>query len=115
MPLVVRPDDPRLAWQGHVSLHRTDEWVMPWRLPYEQRALFPPQALQDRAAMPAGVRIVFRSDTRIVSGRIAPPSGGILDLIGDGQLLASAPLAGQEQFRFEGLPAGEKQLELWLP
>src|SRR5688572_18677596 len=113
MPLELRPDDPRLAWHGHISLHRTEDWVMPWRIPYEQRGLFPPQALQDRAAMPAGVRIAFHSDTRSVAGSVAPPAGGMLDLVCDGHLHDSVKLAGQEAFRFAGLPAGEKRLELW--
>jgi hypothetical protein len=116
MALSLQPDDPRLTWQGHVSLHRADDWVMPWRIPYEERGLFPPQALRDRAAMPAGVRIAFHSDTREIAGRVVPnPSGGVLDLLCDGSLQASAPLSGQEQFRFEGLPPGEKWIELWLP
>jgi hypothetical protein len=45
---------------------------MPWRIPYPERALFPPAALQERAAMPAGVRIAFRSDTTLVAGEVVP-------------------------------------------
>ena len=37
----VRPDDERLRWEGTVSLQRTAEWVMPWRVPHELRRLFP--------------------------------------------------------------------------
>jgi lysophospholipase L1-like esterase len=114
--MVIRPEDPRLTWQGHVSLQRAEDWVMPWRIPFEERGLFPPQALQDRAAMPAGVRIAFRSDTRGVGGSVvANATAAELELLCDGRLHGTVSLAGEERFQFEGLPAGEKLLELWLP
>ena len=67
---VVAPDDPRLSWHGHISLQRTADWVMPWRIPYREQDLFPPAAFaasdrQSRAAMPAGVRLAFHSDTSV--------------------------------------------------
>jgi lysophospholipase L1-like esterase len=65
--LVHQPDDPRLVWKGVLSLERTDEWVTPWRLPHPKRGLFPPERLQKRAQMPAGVHIAFQSDTTMVA------------------------------------------------
>ncbi|MBM2827334.1 MAG: family lipolytic protein [Dehalococcoidia bacterium] len=89
---------------------------MPWRIPQESRILFGPDDLIARAAMPAGVRISFRSNTTSVAGRVAT-RGEIspLDLCCNGVLHASLPLGEQDQFRFEGLPPGEKLIELWLP
>ena len=72
MSLLLHPDDPRLTWQGAISLQRADGWVIPWRIAYEERTLFPPDALQEQAAMPAGARIAFHSDTATVAGRIEP-------------------------------------------
>jgi lysophospholipase L1-like esterase len=116
MALSLRPDDPRLAWHGAVSLRRTTEWVQPWRLPYDDRALFPPDVLLERAAMPAGVRLAFRSDTTRVAGAIVPhPDATAIDLCRDGALVASVALAGRAEFAFAGLPPGDKSLELWLP
>ena len=46
MSFLLSPDDPRLTWQGAISLQHIDGWVMPWRIPYEDRNLFPPDALQ---------------------------------------------------------------------
>ena len=118
---LVAPNDPRLSWHGHISLQRTADWVMPWRIPYREQALFPPDAFaasdqQSRAAMPAGVRLAFRSDTTIVAGRIvAQPEASPLDLSCDGQVYGSVALTGQERFRFADLPPGEKLIELWLP
>ena len=118
---VVAPDDSRLSWHGHISLQHTADWVMPWRIPYREQALFPPAAFaasdrQSRAAMPAGVRLAFHSDTTVVAGRIvAQPEASPLDLACDGQVYGSVALTGQEQFRFADLPPGEKLIELWLP
>ncbi len=116
MSLLLRHDDPRLTWQGAVSLQRTASWTMPWRIPYAERALFPPEALQERAAMPAGVRVAFYSDTAILAGTFgAGPDIAELDLCCDGRFWGSLRLAGHDRFRFEDLPAGSKLIELWLP
>lgn len=113
---IVQPDDPRLTWSGAISLQRTAEWVMPWRIPYEERALFPPDALRERAAMPAGVRLAFRSDTTWLRGAVVPfPEASNLDLCCDGQVIGSASLDNADHFAFDDLPAGEKLIELWLP
>ena len=115
MSLTVSPSDPRLTWAGAVSLEVTDEWVQPWRIPHEDRALFF-ETLQERAAAPAGVRIALVSDTRSIAGTFLPHPGlTSLDLCCDGELVGSQALAGKHTFAFEGLPAGEKRIELWLP
>ena len=101
MPLQIRPDDPRISWQGAISFEQTDRWTMPWRIPYEDRALYPPDALRERASMPAGVRISFHSDTQTVAGEIEPveePSQ--IDLYCDGRLHGMIDLAGQRRFEF---------------
>ncbi len=113
--LSIKPDDPRLTWAGAVSFDRSDGTVMPWRIPFEQRELFG-APLQVRSAFPAGVRIAFRSDTTLVSGRVKPPEQpAVLDLCVDGEFHSSVDLTERDAFSFEGLPAGEKLVELWLP
>ena len=115
MAVTLAPDDERLTWQGCVSLQRTDEWVMPWRIPYEQRGLFP-EALLERASMSSGMRIAFRSNTTRVAGRIEAEAGmSPIDLCCDGEFVGSAALAGKDSFEFDALPDGEKLVELWLP
>jgi lysophospholipase L1-like esterase len=116
MTQTIHPLDPRLTWQGIVSLQATAEWVAPWRVQYAERTLFFPERLCERLAMPTGVRIAFHSDTTSVSGEIAPPlPESPVDLCCDGQFLGSRFLADRERFRFDGLPPGSKRLELWLP
>lgn len=112
----ISPQDPQLTWAGAISVEHTDDWSMPWRVPHTERALFPPIELQQRAAMPAGVRVVFHSDTQSVAGSVvATPESAPIDLLCDGELLGTIALDGSDHFHFDGLPAGEKTVELWLP
>jgi len=108
--------DSRLTWAGAISVHHTDEWAMPWRIPYDERELFPPVELQARTAMPAGVRLLFRSNTTTVKGTVvAVPEMAPIDLCCDGELIATVPLDGQNNFLFHNLSGDEKLIELWLP
>ena len=116
----VKPDDHRLSWQGAISFDDADDWRMPWRIPHDRLALYPPDALRERAAMPAGVRISCHTDTEFIAGQIvqcvaAEEDSVSIDLYCDGKFHASVPLEGQTSFSFGGLPSGEKLLELWLP
>ncbi len=107
-------NDARLSWLGAVSLHRTEDWVMPWRIPFDERSLYP-EALRERASMPAGVRIAFQTDSDNLSGEIVPNTDTErCDVFCDGQLIESVDIAGQQGFRL-ALPAGEKLVEIWLP
>lgn len=117
MPMILRPNDPRLTWQGIISLEITDEGTMPWRIPHEEKDLFPPEdGLQLRAAMPAGVRISFHSNTSRVAGTFVPyPEMHKIDLYCGGKMKGSLALDGKDSFLFEGLTADEKLIELWLP
>jgi lysophospholipase L1-like esterase len=117
MTLELSPDDPRITWQGIASLERGADWVAPWRISYHERKLYYPERLQERLAMPAGARIAFYSDTTLVAGQLvrADPDSSPIDLCCDGTLVGSQPIAGRERFSFDGLPAGEKLVELWLP
>ena len=111
----LKPDAPQLTWQGAVSLQKTEDWVMPWRTPHPMHILFP-EPLLERSAMPAGVRISFRSNTTRVSGNIVPQNeSGILDLCCDGKVVASLDLTQKDNFTFQGLSGEEKLIELWLP
>ena len=111
----LKPDAPQLTWQGAVSLQKTGDWVMPWRTPHPMHVLFP-EPLLERSAMPAGVRISFRSDTTQVSGNIVPQNeSGMLDLCCDSEIVASLDLTQKDTFTFEGLSDTEKLIELWLP
>ncbi len=111
----LKPDAPQLTWQGAISLQKTENSVMPWRTPHPMHGLFP-DPLLERSAMPAGVRISFRSDTTRVSGNIIPQKdSGILELCCDGEVVASLDLSQKDDFVFDSLSDEEKLIELWLP
>jgi lysophospholipase L1-like esterase len=113
----IHPSDPRLSWPGAVSVQHTAEWAAPWRIPYQDQALFPPERLRERFQMPSGVRLAFYSDTTRVAGTLADPflDTAPVDLCCDGTFVGSVPLADRDGFCFDGLPRGDKLIELWLP
>ncbi|MBN2451223.1 MAG: GDSL family lipase [Lentisphaeria bacterium] len=103
--------------EGAVSLEEGDGWLKPWRLPFEDRCLFPPDdGLAARAEMAAGVRLRFRTDSRVVGVSVAAVSGPIpVDVTRGADLLASGVIPpGAEQVLFEDLPEGENTLEVWF-
>ncbi len=111
----ISSQDSRLHWAGAISLDINEDGVMPWRIPYTERTLYA-LALVERAAMPAGVRLCFRSNTTSIRGKInAWPERSALDVICDGTLAATLETADRTEFYVDGLPAAEKEIELWLP
>ena len=58
------------------------------------------------------MRLTFATDATAISGACAAAPGAPIELVCDGHLIGAAPLAGQESFRFEGLPSGLKRVQL---
>ena len=105
-------------FEGAISFETRDGWLKPWRLPCNTLRLYPPEdGLIARAEMPAGVRLRFATDAAGVGLDVVPSDAPrLFDLTLDGELIATETLdAGGEQVRFDGLPAGPKTVELWLP
>ena len=115
---VISAADPRLTWSGTLSLEQGPGWVKPWRIPYEDADLYSPgeSGLAGRAEMPSGVRVRLATDAEaLVVGCEPLAEDGSFDLCISGQIAATAsPAAGATEVRFEGLPAGEKSVEIWL-
>lgn len=117
----IAPADPRLCWEGAVSLETTaDSHVVPWRLPHDRLSLFPSYEpwgdLSYVAALASGLRLSFVSDTLDLAVRqkvVETPRP--LDLCCDGRLVASVHPDAHGWFRPPRLPAGKKHVELWLP
>jgi hypothetical protein len=130
--------------RGAVELERTSQGVLPHRLPAWARAQVPDDQLAMAEAQPSGVRLAFRTAATAVELDVvrtrnayvgAPPRpDGIYDLVVDGRLTdrSSAPggnvrlmdmTTGSVEtrpgpvgtVRFTGLPAGSKDVEIWLP
>ncbi|MBL4576224.1 MAG: hypothetical protein JKY51_09040 [Opitutaceae bacterium] len=108
--------------QGALSFEQGDDWLKPWRLPFDEIELFHPE-LVVRAEMCAGVRLRFRTDSTKIALELALP-GAVkddndrvtrFDLTTGPDLLASIQAEeGETLITFSGL-SGEKTYELWLP
>jgi len=115
MSQIIAANDSRLSWHGTISTESADDWVMPWRIPHAEKDLFAGE-LVEKAAMPAGVRINFQSSTSSIEGFCDSfPERSPIDLLIDGEYVASAATEGKSAFQFDGLGSASKAFELWLP
>ena len=122
---------------GHIDVRRRPGSLQPLRLNAHELPFFDPFN-RFVASCASGVRIRFRSDTgslrltatqRLVPGQEGAEQRGAYDLLVDGALFArgfgtggattalDGVLTGDEAFeiQFDGLPAADKLIELWLP
>ena len=130
--------------RGAQELERTEQGVLPHRLPASARAQSNDPQLLMVEAQPSGVRIAVRTSateiefdtlrTRTTYAGLPPRPDGVIDLVVDGRVAGSAATSGgntvtidmatgsAEQVqgpvcttRFADLPEGVKTIELWLP
>jgi hypothetical protein len=102
-------------FQGAVSLERTAEGIRPWRIPYEDVVLYPPEGIGGKAVIPAGVRLSFRSDAAEVRVRaVAPPPQMQMDLVIDQELVDTAHPDADGWFVFSSLPRRDKIIDIYL-
>ncbi|MFE9777466.1 GDSL-type esterase/lipase family protein [Streptomyces sp. NPDC005775] len=141
VPLVGGPVELR----GALDLETTSAGVMPRRLPAWTKEQYQDPSVYGATLMPSGVRLVFRTDACALEFEVLTSTGrldtdlhprptGMLELLVDGALAGrqQAPVGnvlrmaspGARQrlvpgkpgtVRFAGLPAGMKNVELWLP
>ncbi|MGW0778080.1 GDSL-type esterase/lipase family protein [Streptomyces sp. NPDC002835] len=130
--------------RGAIEVERTEHGVLPHRLPARARAQCADAQLVMAEAQPSGVRLVFRTRAtaveldalptkRVYVGAPARPDG-VYDLLVDGRPAGRAGVPGGNTLtidmaagtaehrpgppgtlRFAGLPAGPKDVEIWLP
>ncbi|MEV4035779.1 GDSL-type esterase/lipase family protein [Streptomyces umbrinus] len=131
--------------RGFLDLEQTPHGLLPHRLPARARRQMPDDRLAVAEAQPSGVRLVFRTRATVVELDTLPtrrvyrgfpaPADGVYDLLVDGRLAAQATVAGGNvrtivdmvtqsaeltegpagTARFAELPAGDKDIEIWLP
>ncbi|MFJ9418779.1 GDSL-type esterase/lipase family protein [Streptomyces sp. NPDC101227] len=141
VPLVDGPVELR----GALDLEITRSGVMPRRLPAWTTEQYQDPSVYGVTLMPSGVRLVFRTDARAVELEVLTSTGqldtdpeprptGMLELLVDGapagrrqapvgNVMRMAGPGGAQRLipgepgsvRFDGLPAGMKNVELWLP
>ncbi|WP_225729032.1 MULTISPECIES: SGNH/GDSL hydrolase family protein [unclassified Nocardia] len=140
--LIATPIDERLV-RGALELERTARGVVPHRLPATARRQFDDTFLTMVEAQPTGVRLALRTRATVVElaalpTRVAFTNGlalpeGVYELVVDGELSGAASIstgivhlidaAGGTSVeagapgvvRFDGLRAGDKEIEIWLP
>ncbi len=131
--------------RGALDLERTAAGLLPWRLPAWTRPQYPDERMAEVASLPSGVRLAFRTAATALELEVLtsvwhyadeaePAPTGVIDLVVDGAYAGGADVpignvlhepdpggttrlvAGEPgRVRFGGLPAGEKDVELWLP
>ncbi|WP_182357262.1 SGNH/GDSL hydrolase family protein [Tomitella gaofuii] len=128
---------------GALDTEQGERGVVPCRLPAWARRRADPQLLSAQA-QPAGVRLAFRTTatrieltahrTHMAFRGVAPRPAGRFDLLVGGELMAQVEAEGgtavlvdaatgaveteqgpTQTVRVDGLPAGEKNVEIWLP
>jgi hypothetical protein len=129
--------------RGAVELERTEHGLQPHRLPAWARRQIPDGQLAMAEAQPSGVRLAFRTrataieldvlPTKMVYVGAPPRPDGVYDLLVDGRLTARSTASGGNVLtidmttgsmtsesgpvgtvRFIGLPADDKDVEVWL-
>lgn len=116
--MIVKANDPRISWQGIISLEVTDSFVKPWRIPFNDRELFPPKEMLERASAPAGVRLSFHTDSTFILGKIENPKSedsAFLDVFCNGVFFESILISNANEFQVRNLSDGENFIEIWLP
>ncbi|MEU8361168.1 GDSL-type esterase/lipase family protein [Nonomuraea sp. NPDC048882] len=131
--------------RGQLDVEPTAHGLLPHRLPARARRQIPDEQTAMAQAQPSGVRLIFRTAATTVELDTLPtkrayrgfpaPADGVYDLLVDGELAAQATVSGgrlrtvTDMFtgateltegppgtaRFTGLPAGDKDVEVWLP
>ncbi|RSS56102.1 GDSL-type esterase/lipase family protein [Streptomyces sp. WAC06614] len=130
--------------RGAIELERTPRGLLPHRLPARARAQCRDGQLAMAEAQPSGVRLAFRTAATAVELDTVPTKrdyvgaprrpDGVYDLLVDGRLTAQGRADGGDTLvidmadwstelrpgppatvRFTGLPAGPKDVEIWLP
>ncbi|WP_423834843.1 GDSL-type esterase/lipase family protein [Streptomyces manipurensis] len=130
--------------RGALDVEHTDRGVLPHRLPATARRQIPDAQLAMAQSQPSGVRLAFRTGattveldviaTKRVYPGTPPRPDGVYELLVDGRLTGRAVApdgdvltvdlatgAGRTRpgpvrtLRFTGLPAHDKDVEIWLP
>ncbi|GAA4657563.1 SGNH/GDSL hydrolase family protein [Arthrobacter cryoconiti] len=135
---------PEDYFRGAVELETTGQGTLPHRLPASARAQTTDPQLLMAESQPSGVRLAFRSrasalELELIRSRttfsgLRPRPDGAVDLVVDGQVHDSSATGGGKTttidmatgtlsevadgtwtIRFDDLPEGTHDIELWLP
>lgn len=103
-------------FHGAVSVEKTNEYMKPWRIPFDKKEFFYPNFINGQAELPAGVRIKIRSNTQSIKIKIVEAAELMeIDCVIDGTLVKTAYLpAGETIVHFDSLASQTKLIEIYL-
>lgn len=103
-------------FHGAVSVEITKDGARPWRIPYQEAALFPPDGIGGEAKVPAGVRLSFWSDSTSVQVCFAETENPLsFDCLVDGELHSTRTAEpGESAVAWDALPSTNKLIEIYL-
>ncbi|WP_409182085.1 GDSL-type esterase/lipase family protein [Amycolatopsis sp. VS8301801F10] len=130
--------------RGALELERTPQGLLPHRLTARARAQNTDSRLAMAETQPSGVRLAFRTEstaieldthrTKVGYAGVPPLPDGVYELVLNGRPAGSATVSGGDELildmmtgegetrpgpsgtvRFSDLPAGAKDVEIWLP
>ncbi len=103
-------------FHGAISIEKTETYMKPWRIPFEQAEIFLPNEIGGQAELPAGVRIVIRSNTKIINIGILDAAEFMqMDCLINGSLYKTAHISkGDTSVHFDGFSDETKLIELYL-
>lgn len=104
-------------FHGAVSLEHRQEGIKPWRIPFRDYDLYPPDGIGGKAEICSGIRLRLSTSSSTFALWFEPlAEDASLDCLADGRLVQTLRLAAQSaEARFTGLPPGVKELEIYLP
>lgn len=120
--MFVKADDSRLLWEGVISLEKKDGSVTPWRMPHEDKDLFPDHGLHFEAGKASGVRLLLKTDSKSIKlsgqpvgeGYDVSPPGCQIDLCIDNKIIETQVFDENNEVLFADLPTGNNLIELWF-
>src|SRR5690554_3898145 len=103
-------------FHGAVSLEKIGDGIKPWRIPYDRFDLYPPDGINGTGEKPAGVKLIFESDTTALQLEIEPVDYDLqFDCVISGDIVEALNVApGSNIAKFSDLPQGLKKIEIYL-
>lgn len=103
-------------FHGAVSIEKTEDYLKPWRIPFDKKEFFPPNSISGQAELPAGVRIKIRSNTQSIKiGIVEEAELMEMDCLIDGTLVKTAYIpAGETMVSYDSLAGHMKLIEIYL-
>ena len=101
---------------GAISLEKKDEAIIPWRIFHEEKDFFTPNQLNNLAEVPAGVRIIFETNSTDIKVEFEAPETDLeFDLVIDREFMKTILVTPKETFfKLEGLSKQQKVVEIYL-